>query len=1070
MKSDYIIEEKSIKTNIFGKLAKTFISQFQLTVLFILLIVSIGLVGLFSLPRESLPEIVFPSITIQTVFPGASPEDVETLVTEKIENKIKEFNDIDSIDSETSFGFSVVTVTYLESVDINQKKIELDNVLREITFTEGVRDPEAFIFTTSEIPLMNISVAGDFDLTELTGISNDIKDEVEGIKGVDSVTVKGEVSREIEIVMDELQMMKYGISFNQVKDALSVNNFSAPLGELSLNGVRYNLRVDERFETLSDIENTLIVDNIYIKDIANVLESLAPIDSFNKTYIKDLNDTALPSLNLTVSRKVNSDVIGTSERIRTLLETKKGSLYPDNITVYISNDLAKTVDKDLDNIQSSAWSGLLVVIIVLFLFIGFRESLIVSITIPLSLLGTLGLLSLFNITFNTFAILGLIVALGLLVDNSIIVMENIDRLRKKGLTISEASYYGTNQVGFPIMSATLTTLAAFFPLAILPGILGAFISTIPITIMITISVSLMVSIIITPSLSSKILKLKKRLNPNRLIKVIGSTSIVAVLSYIAFKDINNTVLTWGMVAVFSVLMFLRMLFVSEKGLESTALTQKYSLLIGWIVTKKRRSALVLFIGILFLVGSFSSFFTGLLKISFFPQGEPTSLTINVDTVGGMTLEQTNDVVKDIEEKLYEMTDITQFNTTVGGNEVDFAQISVELETTKRSGFAIRDEIELLSKSIPGALIGIESIVSGPPVGKPIELRVLGDDLIASNEFSKELFNHIGSLEGVYNVTSSVSVGVPQLIIDINENKGLTYNVSPLQISNQLRGELNGIKATTIRSGNDEIDVMLRKDLERIDDISRVENLFIATTSGNMLTLSSFSTVEEFSGISNISRKDGQRVITISADLKETYNINDIVDMIQTKYPEKTIPSGVELRYSGDVEGIEQNFGNLFQSMILAIFLVFIILTLQFKSIGQPFIILTTLPMALIGVIWGLVITGNEFGFYAFMGLVALIGIAVNDAIVLIDYINYLRKQGSDLKEAIKEAGKTRFNPVLATTLTTISGVLPLAFKEAYYAQFSFALIFGLMVTTVLTLIFIPTLYSLFTKKRKVETV
>ncbi len=231
---DRSINETSIKINVFGKTAQLFINQFQLTILLILLIISLGVVGLSSLPKESLPEIVFPAITVQTIFPGASPEDVESLVTEKIENKVKDFDDIDSIESETSFGFSVVTVTYLESVDINQKKIELDNALREIQFSDGVRDPEAFIFSTSEIPLMNISVAGDYDLTQLTGIANDIKDKVEGVRGVDSVGINGEVEREIEIVMNELQMMKYGITFNNIKDAIQSKNFSAPIGELAL--------------------------------------------------------------------------------------------------------------------------------------------------------------------------------------------------------------------------------------------------------------------------------------------------------------------------------------------------------------------------------------------------------------------------------------------------------------------------------------------------------------------------------------------------------------------------------------------------------------------------------------------------------------------------------------------------------------------------------------------------------------------------------------------------------------------------------------------------------------------
>jgi HAE1 family hydrophobic/amphiphilic exporter-1 len=695
------------------------------------------------------------------------------------------------------------------------------------------------------------------------------------------------------------------------------------------------------------------------------------------------------------------------------------------------------------------------------LFIGIKESLIVSITIPLSLMGTLGLLSVFGITFNTFAILGLIVALGLLVDNSIIVMENIDRLRKKGFSAFEAAYYGTNQVGYPITSSTMTTLAAFFPLAILPGILGDFVSTIPITIMITITVSLFVSIVITPSLASRILKVEKKLPVNNIVKGILSVAIVALLSGYAFYDPENVQLMFVMMAIFTSLMLLKVLFVKE-SLETSTITKKYSSMIQWIVYNKKRSFLVMMIGFAVLVGSFSMFFTGLLKIAFFPQGEPTSITIKVDTVGGTTLEQTDLVVKDIEALLYDNKAVSQFNATIGGNEIDFAVISVDLDTD--DGFRELEAIERQLRTIPGADITIESVVAGPPVGKPVELKVVGDDLILNESFSNELVDNLRGIEGVYNIESSANQGVPQLLIDIDKNLGLTYGVTSVQIGNQLRGELTGVKATTIRVGSEEIDVILRKDKSLIDNVGEVENLFVATPASNMLTLKSISTIVEKSGVSSILREDGQRLVTITADLREGYNVNDVVDEIKAIYPKAILPDGLTIQYAGDVQGIEQNFGNLFQSMILAVFLVFMILTVQFNSIKQPFIVLTTIPMAVIGVIWGLIATGNEFGFYAFMGLVALVGIAVNDAIVLIDYINYLRKEGYTTREAIKEAGITRFNPVLATTLTTISGVLPLAFKEAYYAQFSFALIFGLMVTTLLTLIFIPTIYNLFTRK------
>jgi HAE1 family hydrophobic/amphiphilic exporter-1 len=1055
------ISEKNLKINIFGKLAKKFITQFQLAVLVILLLLSMGIVGLSNLPKESLPEIVFPSLTIQTLFPGATPEDVEDLVTERIENRVKDFDDITEIVSETAFGISTISVSFSDDIDINLKKLEVDNALNELTFPEGVFQPKSFIFTTSEIPLMNLAVTGNYSQEDLTKIGELIKNDIEGVPGVDTVTISGGVEREIEVVLRELSMMKYDVIFNDLRLALSAQNYTTPIGELDLNGVRYNLRIDERFQTIEDIKSTKINTDLAIADVADVYDGLKEVTAYSRTYVAGVNETSEPSIFLSVSRKVGSDVISTTDNINALLQDKKGILYPEDISVVVSNALADNVQRDLDKIQSSAWSGLIVVIIVLFLFIGIKESLIVSITIPLSLMGTLGLLSVFGITFNTFAILGLIVALGLLVDNSIIVMENIDRLRKKGFSAFEAAYYGTNQVGYPITSSTMTTLAAFFPLAILPGILGDFVSTIPITIMITITVSLFVSIVITPSLASRILKVEKKLPVNNIVKGILSVAIVALLSGYAFYDPENVQLMFVMMAIFTSLMLLKVLFVKE-SLETSTITKKYSSMIQWIVYNKKRSFLVMMIGFAVLVGSFSMFFTGLLKIAFFPQGEPTSITIKVDTVGGTTLEQTDLVVKDIEALLYDNKAVSQFNATIGGNEIDFAVISVDLDTD--DGFRELEAIERQLRTIPGADITIESVVAGPPVGKPVELKVVGDDLILNESFSNELVDNLRGIEGVYNIESSANQGVPQLLIDIDKNLGLTYGVTSVQIGNQLRGELTGVKATTIRVGSEEIDVILRKDKSLIDNVGEVENLFVATPASNMLTLKSISTIVEKSGVSSILREDGQRLVTITADLREGYNVNDVVDEIKAIYPKAILPDGLTIQYAGDVQGIEQNFGNLFQSMILAVFLVFMILTVQFNSIKQPFIVLTTIPMAVIGVIWGLIATGNEFGFYAFMGLVALVGIAVNDAIVLIDYINYLRKEGYTTREAIKEAGITRFNPVLATTLTTISGVLPLAFKEAYYAQFSFALIFGLMVTTLLTLIFIPTIYNLFTRK------
>ncbi|MGB3366422.1 MAG: efflux RND transporter permease subunit, partial [Acidaminobacteraceae bacterium] len=425
-------EEKKTQHNIIGRIADSFINQFQLAILIILLIISIGIFGVYTLPKESLPEIVFPAIIVQTPYIGATPEDVEALVTDKIESKLDGIDDIDSIVSQSSFGFSIVTVTFTESVDIDRKKLEVDNLLREISFPSGVEDYNTNIFKTSKIPLLNMSISGDYSLEELTTISEDIQSEIGKINGVDTVNLYGGLKREIHIIIDQIKMLEYKVSMIDIQNSINSLNIGLPIGELNLNGIRYSLRVDEKFDNVSQIENVLISTNagsmVYIKDLATVYDSNETITTYNNTFVNDGSNEKFTSVFLEVLRETNSDVLGTTNKVIEKIESGKGTLYRGDIKINYSNKLADSVTKDLSNIQESAISGLIVVILVLFLFIGFREALIVSITIPLSLLGTVGVLNVFGITFNTFAILGLIVALGLLVDNSIIVMENINRL------------------------------------------------------------------------------------------------------------------------------------------------------------------------------------------------------------------------------------------------------------------------------------------------------------------------------------------------------------------------------------------------------------------------------------------------------------------------------------------------------------------------------------------------------------------------------------------------------------------------------------------------------------------
>lgn len=1051
-----------MKRNFLGKIAYFFISQFEMALLIILLIVTIGIFGFLTLPKESLPEIILPTISIQAIYPGASPESVETLLVDKIETALTSIDDIEEITSDSRFGLAFIRVNFIEETDIEFKKLEIDSILNNLSFPDGVTKVESSVFRTSEIPLMNVSISAERDIFTLTTIGEDIADRLEQVPGIERVKVYGGLEKEIHIIVNHIRMLEYGITFDDIRQSLKGINVALPLGTLDLNGTHYDLKVDERLESLETIENVLVKtvtgNNVFIREFADVVESNEKVTSYSQTYSEG---RLVGAVFLEVVRKSGVDVIGTSKRVKDIIASEAGRFYPKDTKISYFNDLSESVGDDLENIEASALSGLIVVLLVLFLFIGIKEAMVVSITIPLSLLATIGVLNFFEMTFNTFVVLGLIVALGLLVDNSIIVMENISRYRLMGKSMIEAADIGTNQVSLPILASTLTTLAAFFPLAILSGTLGDFVSTIPITIMITLVMSLLVSITITPTLSARLLKpvVLMKEKKHSLFKPSLSVLLVGGLAFYAFNSKGERMV----LGLFALFVFSALAFMKSSNehtfTENSRWVKSYHKMIASVVYGRWQKILVLLVGFTVFIGSFSLFSLGLVKVSFFPRSEPDGLSILVDAPGGTTLEATSGIVQKIESMLVQLAEIDMFNTTVGGDEIDKAVLKVVFKKDKnRSGFDIRNDIERGLKKIAGAEIFIETQSQGPPIDRPIVIKIVGTDLKATGNLANDYKQLLGAIEGVYNVELSSKTGVPQLVIDIKERKALSYGLSVQELSNQIRGQIEGVVATTIEENREIMNIRIKKSESAIQDKKEIENLYMTTPKGVQLPISSLAKLIEVPGLSNIRHEDGKRVIFVEADLKEGYNINSVIDKFNEGRGQIDIADDIYVQIGGDIEGIQESFLNLFQSMILAVFLVFIILTIQFRSIGQPFVILLTVPMAIIGVPWGLAITQNDFGFYAFMALVALVGIAVNDAIVLIDYANQLRKRGKDLKESVIEAGITRINPVLATTMTTISGVLPLAFRDVYYAQFSFSLVFGLLVTTILTLVFIPLLY------------
>jgi HAE1 family hydrophobic/amphiphilic exporter-1 len=1066
------ISELNQKKNFLGKISELFIDRYKMAYLIILIIVFLGYTSYIRLPRESMPDVSFPFATITTVYSGASPEDVESLITDKIESAISELEDVEDVTSTSYLGYSIVRVNFTTGSDMDVKKNLINNELLDIDFPEGVDSPNIGGFATSSIPILRMSINGEYDIFTLTQIAEDIADRISKIDGVGNVDVIGGVEREVHIIIDPIKLNNYGLSLNDIRQALSTSNFNIPLGNEDLDDMSYSIRVNEQLKSIEDINNILLKtlngELIFLKDIADIVDSHEKIIETASMYIANTDDEprSYSAVNIAVEREDGADVVGSSERIIKMLQDEKGSLYPDDLTVYITSNQADEVERDLADVSDNAISGLIVVIIVLFLFIGFAESIIVAFVIPMALLSALTVMNYLGLTLNGLSILGLIVSLGLLVDNAIVIMENVDRMRHLGLDRRTASIVGTNQVAMSVMAATVTTIAAFVPLTLIPGTMGDFIKNIPQSVIITISVSFVISLVITPALCSRYLPLEKKskLSDNFFIRVL-SVIVVIILSGFAFRVDGET----GIIAViasiiFGLSMFIKQFFLRNSNIEDSKFIKWYEKNLRDIISSRPKKVGIIILGVLLLVMSIATFPMGIMKIEMFPDDDPTSFSISMEAKKGITLNNMQEIASEVESILFTKNYIESFSISVGGNDNNTSEINVELtddNLRNKSGFEIMEELREDVKNIPGAEIEIMGFQPGPGGDSyPISIVFQGDDLELLNETARNYLDVLSSIDGVVSPRLSVQEGSPQIQIDINNNKAVSMGLSPLNIASELRNYISGTVGTSVKWNNTEIDVLIKMESDELLRTEQLEHLFITLPNGNKIPMSTVAKIIEVDGLSQISHEDYERVVKVQALVERNKNTQVIMSEFMSKSEHLVLPSEVDMSFGGEAGDIEENFGNLGTSMILAVILVYGILAIQFNSIMLPFVIVMTVPMALIGVIFGLLVTGNNFGFYAFMGLVSLVGIAVNDAIVLVDYINYLRSVGNNMKDAIVQAGKTRLIPVFSTTITTCGGILPLAVKSPYYAQLGFSLIFGLMVATVLTLVLIPIFYSL----------
>jgi hydrophobic/amphiphilic exporter-1 (mainly G- bacteria), HAE1 family len=1099
------IPELEEKMNFLGKWAAFFIARYRIVYLIMAAILIWGGSAYFQMPRELSPQIILPFGHVFTVYPGAAPEEVESLITDEIEKKMDELNHVKVISSTSGFGYSSVFIEFETGVDIDDMLQKMRDKVSSIQsqLPSESELPVVSSFETNNAPIMIVNVSGDYDLVTLKGFAEKIQDEIEKIKGVSDVQIIGGLEREIKIITDPQKLSVYNISLDQIRNAVAASNINFPGGNIELDNKNYNIRTVGEFENAAQLENVVITyigsSPLFLKDIAIVEDGYSdPVSYSRLSHGLGTNEAdAKSAVAISVKKKQEADVIRTSNAIHELLWELEGSLYPESLQVEISGDTARYVENELGSVIDNSKSGLFLVIIVLFLFIGFRESLVVSMVIPLAIFTAFGFMRSTDMTFNNITLFSLILAVGMLVDNGIVIMQNIHRLRSMGLSSYKAAEVATNQIAPAVASSTLTTIAAFFPIILTSGIMGAFIKAIPLTVIFALSASFFVAITITPALCAIVMKkdpneIKKRKRPSMEKAIrIASVLLVFVLAMLAFRDDESIIFGFGKLSfffgiTFAITMAVK-IFRKDKKKEEHPFAKKYGNILYDIVSNKSKRRMVLGIAIIALFLSVALVPLGILKIEMFSPTDFTRIYINVETPIGTNLDTTSAMVEEVEKRIFKFSEIKSFVSNIGitgadsfddfavgsGGTPNVGRIIIDLyeqNERTRTSMEVADEMRKILADIPGAKITVQELETGPPTGRPIFIKINGDNLEDLRKTAIDFTGVLQNIEGTRDAGNSIEEGSPELQIRVNKEKAALLGLDNFTVAMGIRNAVHGMKATTFRFDQTQVDVMIRTTTEKLRTVDDLNKLYFFSRLGYSVPFSQVAEIIESTSMTNISHENLKRQMNVYSDIVAGRIAGDILVSFQEAIGDYPLPAGVTIEYGGEAEDIQESFADMFQNMLIAAILVFLILAVQFNSLSQPLIILGALPMALIGVMPGLVLTGNNFGFISFVGLVALVGIVVNNAIVLLDYINYLRKSGYELKEAVKETAVTRFVPIMATTITTVGGILPITLKQPFFGPMGYTLIFGLSVATVLTLILVPVLYCMLEefKMRRME--
>ena len=1029
-----------------------------------IVIIAFGLYAWINLPRELTPEIALQSATVTTLYPGASPEEVEKLVTAPIEDAIEEnVNKINLLLSNSSEGRSIISVDFEEMSDRDFDK-ELENLRTAVDQVndlpeEILDDPKVEeLDVSSGFPMLTIVVSGDISEKQMRDIAENLKDEILDIKNIASVRIAGLREREIWIEVNPDRLKAYQIPIVSVITALGASNLNLPAGTMELGNTEFMVRTMGEFSNPDTIGETIIAVQptgtpLRLKDVATVSDTYEEARTLSRIYGK-------PSISLSAQKKTEGNTIALVAELRELIEKRRVDL-PEGAELTAVNDYSVILKERLGILETNAFFGLGLVVLMLLLFIGWRNAVFAALGIPVAFMATFWFMSMAGYSLSGVSLFGLILVVGIVVDDAIVVIENIYRHIEAGEPPKVAAIHGAEEVGWPVVAASLTTICAFGPLMFMSGVSGQFMRVVPIMAILVLLASLFEVFVILPAHVAEWGKAKPRTGRSRLDSVRTRSQRAFTLSVVIV----------GFFAWFTTFFDL--------------IRNRYVRILK--VTIRRRYAFVgcvLLIGLIACVSAFR-----VLDKELFPGEDFPQFYVKAEMPPSYGIQETTNVMAQIETaaKTLPSSEVAAVVSNIGIHTPtsgllegvtygsNFGEVIIELTPKQERTRGVDDIIaELRTKT--STVSGIEELnfitqEGGPPQGSDVEVKVKGPRFSELTELSDLLKASLAAMDGVYDIRDDFRIGKSEVRIYLKPEKAHQYGLTTLQIAQTVRTAIEGAKATTYREADEAIDVIVKYKEDTLTNLEELNNLLIATPTGAIVPLKDVADIAEDKGYSDIRRFDGERAITVyaSVDTAKTTAFKVNQALIGAFADVESLYPGYQLDFRGLFDEIIESFSELWKLFIVGLLLIYVVLGAQFKSFIQPIVIMFAVPFGMIGAMVGLLLANATLSIVAMFGVVALAGIVVNDSIVLIDFINKYRENGYNRWYAILKGGSVRLRPIVLTTLTTVFGLIPMAIglggKSPIWMPMAYTIIFGLSFATTMTLFVMPALYAITTDVR-----